>query len=64
MPHINDLINAAFERVATEFIFELPTELYCSNHKFYHSIFTNCMDSSLYFDEPNIQELYEEWRRF
>lgn len=63
MPHINALIYAAFERVAARFLDEIPSRARLHASTLDYSIFTNCMDSSLWFDDERIEELYEAWRR-
>jgi hypothetical protein len=62
-PQINLLIHAAFERVAARFLAEISSRARLHASTLDYSIFTNCMDSSLWFDDERLQDLYETWRR-
>lgn len=64
MPRINDLIYAALDRVARQFLDEIPSRARLHACTLEYGIFTNCMDSHLWFDDERLNELYEEWRRF
>jgi hypothetical protein len=63
-PTIDDLIYAAFERVARQFLDGLPSKVRLNADTLEYHIFTNCMDSHLWFDDERINALYEDWRRF
>ena len=45
MPHINELIYVAFERIAQQFLDQLPSRTRLHAITLEYSIFTNCMDS-------------------
>jgi hypothetical protein len=61
---VNDLIYAALERVSRQFLDELPSKVRLNADTLEYHIFTNCMDSHLWFDDERINALYEDWRRF
>ena len=64
MPHINDLIYVALDRVARQFLDEIPSRSRLHASTLEYTIFTNCMDSGLWFDDERLNERYEAWRRF
>ena len=63
MVEVNDLIYVALDRVARQFLDEIPSRARLHACTLEYSIFTNCMDSHLCFDDERLNELYEEWRR-
>lgn len=63
MPDINTLIYVALERVAGQFLDELPSRVRLNASTLEFTIFTNCMDSHLWFDDERVNAIYEDWRR-
>ena len=62
-PNVNNLIYAALERVAQQF---LTREVKCHVTRFSsieYTIFTNCLDSHLWFEDTELQRKFEIWRR-
>ena len=63
-PKINDLIFVALDRVAQEF---LSREVKSRRRRFTsdeYSIYTNCMDSHLWFEDADLNRWFEIWRKY
>jgi hypothetical protein len=58
---VNGLIYATFEIIAERFLESVGGRIikYVTSD---YEIFTNYLDSSLQFDDPQLQDRYEEWR--
>lgn len=58
---VNGLIYATFEIIAERFLDSVGGRIikYVTSD---YEIFTNYLDSSLQFDDPQLQDRYEEWR--
>jgi hypothetical protein len=63
-PHVNDLIYAAYSRVADEFLGHVVKHRADRFITTDYQIFTNYMDSSLWFEDANLNRWYEAWRAF
>lgn len=62
-PNVNHLIYAAFERVAQQFLtreVKRRTTRFSSTE---YTIFTNCLDSHLWFEDAQLQRWFEVWQR-
>jgi hypothetical protein len=57
------LIFCAFERIAAQFIDTVPDEVQLAASTLEYTVFTNYMDSHLWFDDAGLSERYEKWRR-
>ena len=62
-PQINDLIYAALDRVARQFLDEIPSRARLHASTLEYTVFTNCMDSHVWFEDERLEERFEEWRR-
>jgi hypothetical protein len=59
---MNDLIYAAFERVAHEFLERIVKRRIRHFTNTEYTIFTNCLDSHLWFEDENLNRWLEVWR--
>ena len=59
-PDVNGLIYATFELIAERFLESVGGRIikYVTSD---YEIFTNYLDSYLQFDDPHLQDRYEEW---
>jgi hypothetical protein len=57
------LIYCAFERIAAQFLDAVPEAVRLAASTLEYTIFTNCMDSNVWFDDAGLNEDYEKWRR-
>ena len=46
-----------------QFLDELPSRVRLNASTLEFTIFTNCMDSHLWFDDERVNAIYEDWRR-
>ena len=63
MPQINDFIYVALIQVAERFVSELPKRVSRKDSCLEYSIFTNCMDSHIWFEDEGINNRFEKWRK-
>jgi hypothetical protein len=67
IPNINDLIYFIYDKVKDKFLSDKSFEIKKIIRKkklpkdVDYEIFTNCIDSSLYFKDDDINSLYEKW---
>jgi hypothetical protein len=62
-PHINDIIGATFERIAHEFLDHVVKSRRKHFTTLGYNVWTNCLDSGLWFDDPDLNRWYEAWRK-
>ena len=63
MPQINDFIYVALTQVAERFVSELPKRVSRKSEGLEYSIFTNCTDSHIWFEDESINNRFENWRK-
>lgn len=63
MPHINDFIYVALTQVADRFVEELPKRVSRKASCLEYNIFTNSMDSHIWFEDEVINNRFEKWRK-
>lgn len=61
-PTVNHLIYAALERVASQFLTRAVKRRAARFSSTEYTIFTNCLDSHLWFEDSELQRWYEVWR--
>jgi hypothetical protein len=62
-PNVNHLIYAAFERVAQQFLTREVKRRAARFSTTEYTIFTNYLDSHLWFEDAALQRWFEAWRR-
>ena len=60
---MNDFIGAAYGRVAEDFLEHVVKRRSSRFVTTSYEIFTNCLDSHLWFDDESLNRWYEVWRR-
>jgi hypothetical protein len=63
MPQINDFIYVALTQVAERFVAELPKRVSRKASCLEYNIFTNCMDSHIWFEDEAVNNRFEKWHK-
>ena len=62
-PNINDIIGATLERVAQDFLEHAVKSRRTRFATLSYNVWTNCLDSGLWFDDEYLNRWYEAWRK-